>query len=133
MIFPKPTSYYEKGFKRSPALERATAPFRVRNTLTGLGLIAFCGTVCTQLSFFFFSFPLDNASYDMFRHTELEGAGSDEINWNSKGTETDLFFPCEIDAYSIMAVRQDDFSDIKLPNHIVDQKTGESSAPSTSS
>ena len=50
MIFPKPTSYYEKGFKRSPALERATAPFRVRNTLTGLGLIAFCGTVCTQHS-----------------------------------------------------------------------------------
>ena len=49
MIFPKPTSYYEKGFKRSPALERATAPFRVRNTLTGLGLIAFCGTVCTLL------------------------------------------------------------------------------------
>ncbi|GJJ71939.1 cytochrome c oxidase assembly factor 3, fungi type [Entomortierella parvispora] len=83
MIFPKPTSYYEKGFKRSSALERATAPFRVRNTLTGLGLIAFCGTVY---------------------------------------------------AYSIMAVRQDDFSDIKLPSHVTDHQTNaESSAPSASS
>ncbi|KAG0045410.1 hypothetical protein BGZ83_009395 [Gryganskiella cystojenkinii] len=81
MIFPKPTSYYEKGFKRSPALERATAPFRVRNTLTGLGLIAFCGTVY---------------------------------------------------AYSIMAVRQDDFSDIQLPSHMVGQKKEETSGSSTS-
>ncbi|KAG0062015.1 hypothetical protein BGZ89_010993 [Linnemannia elongata] len=42
MIFPKPTSYYEQGFKRSPALERATAPFRVRNALTGAGIVVFC-------------------------------------------------------------------------------------------
>ncbi|KAG0370358.1 hypothetical protein BC939DRAFT_328087 [Gamsiella multidivaricata] len=71
MIFPKPTSYYEKGFKRSPALERATAPFRVRNALTGAGLVAFCASVY---------------------------------------------------AYSILAVRQDDFSDIQLPQHVLDQQ-----------
>ncbi|KAI1293933.1 hypothetical protein EDD11_008341 [Mortierella claussenii] len=71
MIFPKPTSYYEKGFKRSPALERATAPFRVRNALTGVGIVAFCVSVY---------------------------------------------------AYSIMAVRQDDFSDIQLPAHVIEQQ-----------
>jgi hypothetical protein len=51
MIFPKPTSYYEQGFKRSPALERATAPFRVRNALTGAGIVVFCVSVCTLLPF----------------------------------------------------------------------------------
>src|SRR5690606_2777286 len=49
MIFPKPTSHYEKGFKRSPALERATAPFRVRNALTGAGIVVFCVSVCMSL------------------------------------------------------------------------------------
>ncbi|KAF9291498.1 hypothetical protein BGZ68_003703 [Mortierella alpina] len=81
MIFPKPTSYYEKGFKRSPALERATAPFRVRNAITGAGIVLFCASVY---------------------------------------------------AYSIMAVRQDDFSDIQLPSHMVGQKK-EEDAPSTAS
>ncbi|KAF9111473.1 hypothetical protein BGX27_004870 [Mortierella sp. AM989] len=71
MIFPKPTSYYEQGFKRSPALERATAPFRVRNALTGAGIVAFCVSVY---------------------------------------------------AYSIMAVKQDDFSDIKLPPYVIEQQ-----------
>ncbi|KAF9972113.1 hypothetical protein BGZ73_004809 [Actinomortierella ambigua] len=63
-IFPKPTTYYQKGFQRSPALERATAPFRVRNAVTGAAITLFCVSVYT---------------------------------------------------YSIMAVKQDDFSDIKLP------------------
>ncbi|KAG0346862.1 hypothetical protein BG004_000667 [Podila humilis] len=79
-LFPKPTSYYEQGFKRSPALERATAPFRFRNALTGAGLVVFCTAVY---------------------------------------------------AYSIMAVRQDDFSDIQLPSHMVGQvaqKTKEESS-----
>ncbi|KAF9350752.1 hypothetical protein BGX26_011137 [Mortierella sp. AD094] len=71
MIFPKPTSYYEQGFKRSPALERATAPFRVRNALTGAGIVAFCVSVY---------------------------------------------------AYSIMAVKQDDFSDIQLPAYVIEQQ-----------
>ncbi|KAG0210164.1 hypothetical protein BGX28_009604 [Mortierella sp. GBA30] len=83
MIFPKPTSYYEKGFKRSPALERATAPFRVRNALTGAGIVVFCVSVY---------------------------------------------------AYSIMAVRQDDFSDIQLPSHMVgQQQKDKDSSASTSS
>ncbi|KAF9584869.1 hypothetical protein BGW38_004854 [Lunasporangiospora selenospora] len=64
MLFPKPTSYYESGFRRSAALERASAPYRVRNIVTGAGLVVFCATVYT---------------------------------------------------YSIMAVSQDDFSDIQLP------------------
>ncbi|KAF9194302.1 hypothetical protein BGZ51_000462 [Haplosporangium sp. Z 767] len=81
MIFPKPTSYYEKGFKRSPALERATAPFRVRNALTGAGIVVFCVSVY---------------------------------------------------AYSIMAVRQDDFSDIQLPSHMVGQKMDEASSATSS-
>ncbi|KAF9539385.1 hypothetical protein EC957_005444 [Mortierella hygrophila] len=80
MIFPKPTSYYEQGFKRSPALERATAPFRVRNALTGAGIVVFCVSVY---------------------------------------------------AYSIMAVRQDDFSDIKLPSHMVGQKTDDNKTPAS--
>ncbi|KAG0238508.1 hypothetical protein BGW41_008159 [Actinomortierella wolfii] len=63
-IFPKPNTYYEKGFQRSAALERATAPFRVRNAITGAAIAAFCVSVY---------------------------------------------------AYSILAVKQDDFSDIKLP------------------
>ncbi|KAF8975512.1 hypothetical protein BGZ46_009062 [Entomortierella lignicola] len=71
MIFPKPTSYYEQGFKRSPALERAAAPFRVRNAITGAGIVVFCVSVY---------------------------------------------------AYSIMAVRQDDFSDIQLPAHVIAQQ-----------
>ncbi|KAG0008726.1 hypothetical protein BGZ80_003124 [Entomortierella chlamydospora] len=71
MIFPKPTSYYEQGFKRSPALERAAAPFRLRNALTGAGIVAFCVSVY---------------------------------------------------AYSILAVKQDDFSDIQLPAHVVEQQ-----------
>ncbi|KAF9435413.1 hypothetical protein BGZ76_006341 [Entomortierella beljakovae] len=71
MIFPKPTSYYEQGFKRSQALERATAPFRVRNALTGAGIVVFCVSVYT---------------------------------------------------YSIMAVKQDDFSDIQLPEHVIAQQ-----------
>ncbi|KAF9938215.1 hypothetical protein BGZ65_000199 [Modicella reniformis] len=70
-IFPKPTSYYEQGFRRSPALERATAPFRIRNTITGAGIVVFCLSVY---------------------------------------------------AYSIMAVRQDDFSDIELPAHVIAQQ-----------
>ncbi|KAF9364647.1 hypothetical protein BGX34_000883 [Mortierella sp. NVP85] len=70
-IFPKPTSYYEQGFRRSPALERATAPFRVRNAITGAGIVVFCVSVY---------------------------------------------------AYSILAVRQDDFSDIELPAHVVAQQ-----------
>ncbi|KAG9063449.1 hypothetical protein KI688_004332 [Linnemannia hyalina] len=73
MIFPKPTSYYEQGFKRSPALERATAPFRVRNALTGAGIVVFCVSVCTQ----------------------------------------------------------DDFSDIKLPSHMVGQKTDDNNTPAS--
>ncbi|KAF9947148.1 hypothetical protein BGZ72_010835 [Mortierella alpina] len=81
MIFPKPTSYYEKGFKRSPALERATAPFRVRNAITGAGIVLFCASVY---------------------------------------------------AYSIMAVRQDDFSDIQLPSHMVGQKKEEEASSAAS-
>ncbi|KAG0299596.1 hypothetical protein BGZ98_009912 [Dissophora globulifera] len=87
MIFPKPTSYYEQGFKRSPALERATAPFRVRNAITGAGIVAFCVSVY---------------------------------------------------AYSIIAVRQDDFSDIQLPAHIIAEQNeaaraaAESSSPKSS-
>ncbi|KAF9276239.1 hypothetical protein BGZ74_003714 [Mortierella antarctica] len=80
-LFPKPTSYYEQGFKRSPALERATAPFRFRNAVTGAGLVVFCATVY---------------------------------------------------AYSIMAVRQDDFSDIQLPAHMVGQVAQKPKEESTS-
>ncbi|KAF8938834.1 hypothetical protein EDD21DRAFT_369038 [Dissophora ornata] len=82
MLFPKPTSYYEQGFRRSPALERATAPFRVRNALTGAGIVVFCVSVY---------------------------------------------------AYSIVAVRQDDFSDIQLPAHLIaEQKEAAAAAAAAS-
>ncbi|KAE8442675.1 hypothetical protein EG329_002973 [Mollisiaceae sp. DMI_Dod_QoI] len=36
------SSYYDKHYKQSAALIRARRPYLVRNSLTGLGLFAFC-------------------------------------------------------------------------------------------
>ncbi|EHL02436.1 hypothetical protein M7I_1513 [Glarea lozoyensis 74030] len=40
------SSYYDKNYKQSAALLRARRPYLVKNSLTGLGLLAFCMGVC---------------------------------------------------------------------------------------
>lgn len=40
------SSYYDKNYKQSAALIRARRPYLIKNTLTGLGLFAFCMGVC---------------------------------------------------------------------------------------
>jgi cytochrome c oxidase assembly factor 3 len=40
------SSYYDKHYKQSAALIRARRPYLIKNSLTGLGLFAFCIGVC---------------------------------------------------------------------------------------
>lgn len=48
------SSYYDKNYKQSAALIRARRPYLIRNSLTGLGLFAFCMGVCEFISSFMY-------------------------------------------------------------------------------
>ncbi|KAF7157132.1 hypothetical protein CNMCM5623_001120 [Aspergillus felis] len=87
------SSYYGKDYRAGAALLRARRPYLFRNALTGLGLVAFTISVCTYST-----------------RTPLPEKKARREAWFAyiKGN-----FP---DAYTIRAVGQDEFSDVKVPD-----------------
>ncbi|EPE31585.1 hypothetical protein GLAREA_12341 [Glarea lozoyensis ATCC 20868] len=60
------SSYYDKNYKQSAALLRARRPYLVKNSLTGLGLLAFCMGVYT--------FTIKAVSQDEFEDVKVPEA-----------------------------------------------------------
>ncbi|KAF8854463.1 hypothetical protein BDZ45DRAFT_805787 [Acephala macrosclerotiorum] len=60
------SSYYDKHYKQSAALIRARRPYLVRNSLTGLGLFAFCIGV--------YSWTIKAVSQDEFEDVKVPDA-----------------------------------------------------------
>ncbi|KAH8674743.1 hypothetical protein BGZ60DRAFT_404722 [Tricladium varicosporioides] len=60
------SSYYDKHYKQSAALIRARRPYLVKNTLTGLGIFAFCMGVYT--------FTIRAVSQDEFEDVQVPDA-----------------------------------------------------------
>jgi len=57
------SSYYDRNYKQSAALIRARRPYLIRNSLTGLGLFAFCMGV--------YSFTISAVSQDDFEDVKV--------------------------------------------------------------
>ncbi|KAL8944978.1 MAG: hypothetical protein Q9211_000411 [Gyalolechia sp. 1 TL-2023] len=84
----KPSTYWTKDNRQTAALIRARQPFLIKNIFTGLGLAAFTISVCKCYI----------GSWSKSRTT---------ISADDSGT---------LDAFTIRAVAQDDFSDVQVPN-----------------
>ncbi|KAF7116277.1 hypothetical protein CNMCM5793_004353 [Aspergillus hiratsukae] len=95
------STYYGKD-GAGAALLRARRPYLFRNALTGLGLVAFTISVCTYSS----GPPLLDVSVQNARREALFA-------------HTRRNF---LDAYTIRAVGQDEFSDVKVPDTPAQQK-----------
>jgi cytochrome c oxidase assembly factor 3 len=85
------SSYYGKDYRAGAALLRARRPYLVKNALTGLTLCGFVVGVCTSLS-------------------SLLTTGT-TISFRSLRTDWRL-----LDAFTIRAVGQEDFSDVVVPS-----------------
>ncbi|EWG37097.1 hypothetical protein FVEG_14746 [Fusarium verticillioides 7600] len=42
------STYYDRRLRQGPALVRARRPYLVKNAVTGLGLLAVVGSICTH-------------------------------------------------------------------------------------
>lgn len=83
------STYYDRRLRQGPALVRARRPYLFRNAATGLGLFALVSGICMIYSFFHFFCQVFRSAC------------------------ADPFF---IDYYTINAVGQDDFADVKVPD-----------------
>ncbi|KAJ5449778.1 uncharacterized protein N7458_006227 [Penicillium daleae] len=124
------STYYGKDYRAGAALLRARRPYLFKNALTGFGLFAFSIGVCTYLSIS--SFTIEGPCSYIRDHpaschspTNLGGTipqdTSPPTGHSTQGPFQDQFanhdaFLTNTDAYTISAVGQEEFSDVKVPD-----------------
>ncbi|KLJ06620.1 hypothetical protein EMPG_17879 [Blastomyces silverae] len=81
------SSYYDKDYRAGAALIRARRPYLIRNAATGIALFGLCIGVCT--------------------HSTPSVSPRTVLAWSNRDAL--------VDAFTINAVGQDDFSDVQLP------------------
>ncbi|KUI66305.1 Cytochrome c oxidase assembly factor 3, mitochondrial [Cytospora mali] len=86
------SSYYTRASSQSAALLRARRPYLVKNAITGLGVAGIAVGVCTSTPFLFHVHPGERKNTDPLA-----------------------------DVYTITAVGQDEFEDVKVPDVPVQQ------------
>ncbi|KAJ5677386.1 uncharacterized protein N7477_003019 [Penicillium maclennaniae] len=121
------STYYGKDYRAGAALLRARQPFLVKNALTGFGLFAFTIGVCTYFLPFspilisLFSFIMCR----VLRQSQLQPGGTTKAHPNYGETlrtalqnhSADHYLPSpSTDVYTIKAVGQEEFSDVKVPD-----------------
>ncbi|CAI7674304.1 unnamed protein product [Penicillium pancosmium] len=123
------STYYGKDYRAGAALLRARRPFLVKNALTGFGLFAFTIGVCTySLIGIAFHFQFSALSYNPDVPAQREDHTTRRLRPNPphpfKPTISftkillrikKLTIILSTDAYTIKAVGQEEFSDVKVP------------------